>query len=39
MIINPNSEMFDRVPDIFNSPFPGADVYADDAFKISPAAE
>ena len=34
MIINPNSEMFNRVPDIFNSPFPGADVYADDAFKI-----
>ncbi|MBL9102744.1 MAG: hypothetical protein JNL82_17490 [Myxococcales bacterium] len=34
MIINPNNRIFDRVPDIFNSPFPGADVNADDAFKI-----
>jgi hypothetical protein len=34
MIVNPNNQLFDRVPDIFNSPFPGADVYADDAFKI-----
>jgi hypothetical protein len=34
MIINPNNELFNRVPDIFNSPYPGADVYADDAFKV-----
>ncbi len=33
MIIDPNNRIFDRVPDIFNSPFPGADVYADEAFK------
>ena len=32
MIIDPNNRLFDRVPDIFNSPYPGADVYADDAF-------
>ena len=34
MIVNPNNRIFDRVPDIFNSPYPGADVYADDAFRI-----
>ncbi len=33
MIIDPNTRIFDRVPDIFNSPYPGADVYADSAFK------
>ncbi|MBL9105129.1 MAG: hypothetical protein JNL82_29555 [Myxococcales bacterium] len=33
MIINPNDPLFDRVPDIFNSPYPGADVYADKAFQ------
>src|SRR5690349_690246 len=33
MIVDPNNRIFDRVPDIFNSPYPGADVYADSAFK------
>ena len=33
MLINPNSRLFDRVPDLFVSPFPGADTYADDAFQ------
>ena len=33
MIINPNNRIFDRVPDIFESPFPGADVFADEAFS------
>ena len=32
MIINPNNNIFDRVPDIFNSPYPGADIFADWAF-------
>jgi hypothetical protein len=32
MIINPNDRIFDRVPDIFESPYPGADVFADVAF-------
>ncbi|MBK6845363.1 MAG: hypothetical protein IPG88_24225 [Gemmatimonadetes bacterium] len=32
MIINPNNDIFDRVPDVFSSPYPGADVYADMAF-------
>jgi len=32
MIIDPNNRIFDRVPDIFNSPYPGADVFADQAF-------
>ena len=32
MLINPNSRMFDRVPDIFTSPFPGQDALADSAF-------
>jgi hypothetical protein len=32
MIINPNNNIFDRVPDVFISPYPGADVYADMAF-------
>ncbi len=33
MIIDPNNSLFNRVPDIFNSPYPGADVFADQAFK------
>ncbi len=33
MIIDPNNRIFDRVPDIFTSPYPGADVYTDFAFK------
>ncbi|MBA3550311.1 MAG: hypothetical protein H0T76_27870 [Nannocystis sp.] len=33
MIIDPNNRLFDRVPDIFTSPYPGADVYADKAFE------
>lgn len=33
MIINPNNRLFDRVPDIFESPFPGTDVLADHAFQ------
>ena len=33
MIINPNNRIFDRVPDVFVSPYPGADVYADLAFQ------
>lgn len=33
MKIDPNSRLFDRVPDLFQSPFPGADAYADDAFQ------
>jgi hypothetical protein len=33
MIIDPNNRLFDRVPEIFNSPYPGADVFADTAFK------
>ena len=33
MIIDPNNRIFDRVPDIFESPYPGADVYADYAFS------
>jgi len=32
MIINPNNNIFDRVPDIFISPYPGADNFADLAF-------
>ncbi len=32
MLINPNSRLFDRVPDIFTSPFPGQDALADTAF-------
>jgi hypothetical protein len=34
VIINPNNRIFDRVPDVFDSPYPGADVYADDAFGL-----
>lgn len=33
MIINPNNRIFDRVPDIFESPYPGVDVWADQAFQ------
>jgi hypothetical protein len=32
VLVNPNSRLFDRVPDIFSSPYPGADAYANDAF-------
>jgi hypothetical protein len=32
VLINPNSRLFDRVPDIFTSPFPGQDALADTAF-------
>ncbi|HRI09700.1 MAG TPA: hypothetical protein PKW35_17885, partial [Nannocystaceae bacterium] len=32
MLVDPNSRLFDRVPDLFTSPFPGADAFADDAF-------
>ena len=34
MLINPNHRLFDRVPDLFISPFPGEDVWADTAFGI-----
>ena len=33
MIINPNDRLFDRVPDLFESPYPGADSLADDAYR------
>ncbi|SFF43902.1 hypothetical protein SAMN02745121_08866 [Nannocystis exedens] len=33
MLVDPNSRLFDRVQDLFVSPFPGADSYADDAFQ------
>ena len=33
MKIDPNSRLFDRVPDLFVSPFPGAEAFADDAFQ------
>ena len=33
MKLDPNIRLFDRVPDVFASPFPGADVFADDAFQ------
>ncbi len=33
MKLDPNSRLFDRVPDLFQSPFPGADAYADEAFQ------
>ena len=33
MKIDPNSRLFDRVPDLFHSPYPGADAYADEAFQ------
>lgn len=32
MIVNPNNRLFDRVPDVFTSPYPSADAYADTAF-------
>ena len=34
MLVNPNHRLFDRVPDLFTSPYPGADAYADDAFQM-----
>ncbi len=33
MKFDPNTRVFDRVPDSFVSPFPGADAFADDAFQ------
>jgi hypothetical protein len=33
MLINPNNSLFDRVPDLFISPFPGTDAYANEAFQ------
>ena len=33
MLVNPNNRLFDRVPDIFTSPFPGQDAFADTAFN------
>ncbi len=33
MIINPNNRLFDRVPDLFESPYPSADVFADGALE------
>ena len=33
MLVNPNDRLFDRVPDIFTSPFPGQDAFADTAFN------
>ena len=33
MLVNPNNRIFDRVPDIFTSPFPGQDAFADTAFN------
>ena len=33
MRLDPNSRIFDRVPDLFVSPYPGADAFADDAFQ------
>jgi hypothetical protein len=33
MLINPNNSLFDRVPDLFFSPFPGTDAYANEAFQ------
>ena len=32
MLVSPNIRLFDRVPDLFTSPYPGADAYANDAF-------
>lgn len=33
MKVDPNHQLFDRVPELFVSPFPGADSYADRAFE------
>lgn len=33
MIVDPNDRLFDRVPDLFESPFPGQDAFANDAYK------
>jgi hypothetical protein len=33
MKLDPNSRIFDRVPELFVSPFPAADAFADDAFQ------
>ena len=34
MLVSPNLRLFDRVPDLFTSPYPSADAYADDAFAM-----
>ena len=34
MKVDPNSRFFDRVPDLFVSPFPGSDVLSNDAIKV-----
>lgn len=34
MRVNPNHRLFDRVPDLYVSPYPGADAYANDAFAM-----
>ena len=34
MIIDPNNRLFDRVPDLFLSPYPADEAQANDAFKI-----
>jgi hypothetical protein len=33
MLIDPNDRLFDRVQDVFDSPYPGEDVYADKALN------
>ena len=33
MIIDPNNRLFDRVPDVYLSPFPGEEAQADSAFR------
>lgn len=33
MLFNPNSRFFEGIPDLFISPYPGADAYADEAFR------
>jgi len=33
MIIDPNNRLFDRVPDVYLSPFPGEEAQADNAFR------
>ena len=34
MIIDPNSRLFDRVPEIFLSPYPADEAQAGEAFRI-----
>jgi len=33
MLVNPNDRFFDRVPDLFTSPYPGQDALADSAYS------